>query len=152
MIWHQKLNASGNQTQTQWSFAAETWLEVWDTLANLLKMMKLLAGRVGLSESAKNTYKGQLHNVRHNPKIPCIDKHFSSLNSPSQGSNSEGEAALTTWLSWLSKNKKQTARLKLRTVRAPALPSVVQSVITSESMRTNGKDDRIGLMKNLRQN
>jgi len=28
MIWHQKPNASGNQTQSQWSFAAGSWREV----------------------------------------------------------------------------------------------------------------------------
>jgi len=48
----------------------------------------------------------------------------------SKGVTAKDEAALTTWLSWRSKDQKQIARLKLPTARAPALPSVEQSIRT----------------------
>jgi len=38
MIRHQKSNASGNQTQAQWSFAAEAWLEVTYEILNIIRL------------------------------------------------------------------------------------------------------------------
>ena len=47
-----------------------------------------------------------------------------------KGATAKDEAALNTWLSWLSRNNKLVANLKLLKDRAPALPSAIRSKMT----------------------
>jgi len=47
-----------------------------------------------------------------------------------RGVTVKDEAALNRWLSWLSEDNKLVANLEMPNARAPALPSVMQSVTT----------------------
>jgi len=50
-----------------------------------------------------------------------------------KGLSAKNEATLNVWLSWLSRNNKLVANLKLPNARPPALPSALQGGTTRQS-------------------
>jgi len=66
----------------------------------------------------------------------CISRVHASVNATRfytpkvKGLIAKDEAALNTWLSWLSRNNKLVANLKLPKARVPALPSAMQCKMT----------------------
>ena len=95
-----------------------------------LELLQLQQGEAVFLKVRKILMRASFTTFDSIPRVHASVKATRFYTHKVKGVTAKDEAALNTWLSWLSRRNKLVANLKLSKAQAPALPSTIQSEMT----------------------